>query len=198
MNTILIPNEANFELVKREIKQKINPMNTQKENEENEKFYKRLLKSEYYEYVDTEDNNLIFGYIAVQKTNKGYHFIECINTALRGYNICERIIEMYQNKFNTTLIPYEIQKDSSLYWLRYFYKNSNRLNTFEILAYSINKKFNIDVDNDLRWNDLKTEYNLFNKFIKRKDVNHDSNIVRQYRNFKKNRTFEIQMKMLLS
>ncbi len=150
--------------------------------EESTIFFKRLQDAKYYEFVNSENHNMIFGYILVEKLNEKVHLIDWVDTNLKKQNLCETMIECYERKFGVILLPYETIKQSAIYWLRYFYKN--KCESFEDLSRVIKHLFDINTDN-LKWKPLQLEYKLFNKFIQRNDVDHSLDLIKQYREFKR-------------
>ena len=124
-------------------------------------FKARLHNSKFYEFVAEEDQNSKFGCIVVSEFDK-CHFIEYMTSYHKGFNIGEKMIMQYMNQFSKSLIPYEIIKKSSVYWLKYFI--DREIITFEDLMGYL--KSNIGIDrSDVKWSQLETEYKLFKKFL---------------------------------
>ena len=133
----------------------------------------RLAKSKYYVIeadVDGEPDQML-GFIVIQEASPKYHTIEYVTTLLKGRDVALRSISLYEEHFRVKLIPYEIIRRSVCYWLRFFYaKNYIRCNSgrdaWNDLRVAIKDTTGRDIDTDLKWSRLKTEYKLFTKFMK--------------------------------
>lgn len=128
---------------------------------EDREFKARLLNSKFYEFVAKENQTFKFGCIVVSEFDK-CHFIEYMISYHKGFNIGEKMIIQYMKQFSKSLIPYEIIKDSSVYWLKYFMER--QMGSFEDLMDYL--KSNIGINrSDVKWSLLETEYKLFKKFL---------------------------------
>lgn len=139
----------------------------------NDQFLERLSKSRYYVIqanVDGKPGQML-GCLIIQEAAPKYHTIEYVETLLRGRDIALNAIQMYEEHFRVKLIPYEIIRRSVCYWLRFFYAkkyircNSGR-DAWNDLRVAIKDTTGRDIDTDLKWSRLKTEYRLFTKFMK--------------------------------
>lgn len=105
---VLIGMKSSDKIVKKDEKKWIEIM------EEDE--YKYLNKNKYY----------VLGYILIRGKSKGNsnnHYIDMIDTRLRGHNIAKHMISEYEKYIlnnESILLPYEIIPSSADYWKKYF------------------------------------------------------------------------------
>lgn len=151
----------------------------------------RLAKSKYHSIeVDVDGKpNQILGCIIIQEVSPKYHTIEYVTTCLEGRDIALRAIALYEEHFKVKLIPHDIIKSSVLYWLRHFYVakyihcNSDR-DPWNDLSVVIKDISGLNIDTDLKWSHLKTEYRLFTKFMKSSDAPRTKSPIALYRKHK--------------
>lgn len=159
----------------------------------------RLAKSKYYVIeadVDGKPDQML-GFIVIQEVSPKYHTIEYVMTLLKGRDVALCAISLYEEHFKVKLIPHYIIKRTVIYWLRFFYVmnyircNSDR-DPWNDLSVVIKDISGLDIDTDLKWSLLKTEYRLFTKFMKSNDDTRTQSPVALYRNHKS----IIQMKLI--
>ena len=127
----------------------------------NIRYYKRLKDSTLYTLYDA-NNDLNLGVILTSKLNEEVHYIEYMDSFLKGNQVCERMINKYMSKFDKLLIPYEIINDSSIYWLRFFYDYG--FTSYEMLVLGFSKTYNISTK-DVKWDLLEYQFENFAKFL---------------------------------
>lgn len=151
----------------------------------------RLTKSKYHIIeadVDGKPDQML-GFLVIQEVSPKYHTIEYVMTLLGGRDVALRAISLYEEHFKVKLIPHYIIKRSVVYWLRYFYVakyircNSDR-DPWNDLSLAIKEISGLDIDTDLKWSLLKTEYRLFTKFMKSNDATRTKNPIALYRKHK--------------
>jgi hypothetical protein len=91
----------------------------------NERTWKQILSSEQYEFLK-RNGELIIGYMMVDDTKQStntdivdYHFLEYIDTRVRGNGIAAFMLYAYFDEKETILIPLEILHSTETYWQRY-------------------------------------------------------------------------------
>lgn len=164
-----------------------------------DKYLERLSKSRYYVIeanVDGKPGQKL-GYLIIQEANPKYHTIEYVETLMRGRDIALNAIQAYEEHFKVNLIPHEIIRRSVDYWIRFFYaKNYIRCNSgrdaWSDLSVAIKDTTGLDIDTDLKWSPLKTEYRLFTKFMKSNNAPRAQCPLARYRKHKS----IIQMKLI--
>ena len=129
---------------------------------ENIRYYKRLKESTFYTLYDA-DNDLHLGMILTSRLNEEVHYIEYMDSFLKGNAICERMIGKYMTKFDKLLIPYEITYHSSIYWLRFYYNHG--FSCYDTLMLGFAKQYHISA-NEVKWDLLQYQYENFTEFMR--------------------------------
>lgn len=112
-----------------------------------EKTWHDILSQEQCDFLDNHQH-YILGYIWISNSlSKVYHYIEFIDTRLRGYNLAAHMISKYEKYNEVALIPKEIIHTSAEYWKKYFDSTSKK----EIKEYL--EEMHID-PNDINWDYL--------------------------------------------
>lgn len=92
---------------------------------ESEKKWVEIMPPDEYQYME-KNKRYILGYILIRgesKGNKKNHYIDLIDTRLKGHNLAHHMIEQYERSMlnnNGLLLPYEIIESSKNYWKNYF------------------------------------------------------------------------------
>jgi len=126
--------------------------------EENEKKWKDILDEEQYKIIQ-KNNYYILGFIWINKKkskNKKIHYIEFIDTRLRGHNLANYMINKYNNfnysnNENQICLPYEIIDTSVEYWKNYFELKYDLTTKEDYKKFIIDMKINED---HLKWSNL--------------------------------------------
>ena len=122
--------------------------------EKHEKKWSDVLSANEYQKM-LNNTQYILGFILIDDSNKDeinrVHYIEYIDTCLKGYNIADLMISKYQNMFDVTLEPKEIINSAVLFWKKRFQCDDHKLYEDDI-DYYINE-YNLD-KNIINWTNL--------------------------------------------
>jgi len=120
--------------------------------EQNEKKWKDILNDEQYKIME-KNRYYILGFIWIDKKkskNNKVHYIEFIDTRVKGYNLAKLMIDKYEkNQECIDCLPYEIIESSAKYWKEYFDYVINSKEDYE--KFIIDMKINED---EIKWDYL--------------------------------------------
>jgi hypothetical protein len=119
----------------------------------NEKKWKDILNDEQYKIIE-KNNYYILGFIWIDEKkskNNKVHYIEFIDTRVKGYNLAKLMIDKYEKNYkyineDISCLPYEIIESSAKYWKEYFDYIINSKEDYE--------KFIIDMkidEDEIKW-----------------------------------------------
>ncbi len=145
--------------------------------------FKSILNVDQYQYLQ-EHGSFILGYMLTSKSKNldNTHFIEMVDTTVRGYNLTEFMIKKYESylDWEISLLPREFIEESVAYWVnRYPFdsvvcpdgiwefttdnKEEQKHIMNEMLLEDFNEDFNIDsLGTEIEWALL---YSAFRKYI---------------------------------
>lgn len=107
---------------------------------DDERTFKDILSSEQCEHIERNRFYIIGFMIMSDYTTKDTHFIEYIDTRLRGYRLAEHMMNKYYEYNKKHCLPYEILYSSEKYW-------SNIMNCYSMEDVNeIYTEYNIDKD----------------------------------------------------
>jgi hypothetical protein len=151
---------------------------------DNIRSYKRIREATLYTLHDV-DNSLDLGIILTSKLNEKVHYIEYMDSMLKGNHICEKMIHKYMSQFDKLLIPYEIINGSSIYWLKYYYTYG--FTSFDMLMLEFLKQYSIS-PNEVKWGLLEYQYDNFANYLeisKNTNALEESQISETFKKFRK-------------
>lgn len=93
-------------------------------SKEDEKNWVDILSSEQAELIN-KNHYFVLGFILINDTysNNNVHFIDLIDSRVKGYNIAKLMLEKYEREYcksECSLLPLEIIENSKYYWYKYF------------------------------------------------------------------------------
>jgi len=118
-----------------------------------------LLSRENYKIVERNNGYHVAGYIMTLATKfiyiycgKPIHFIDYIDTTIRGLKIAQQMMDSYENTHNCILIPQEIVDEAAEYWMKWICIK------FDVEDVEIFEEIYIDIQNSIELRDEKLKW----------------------------------------